>query len=96
VHRRPYQALGEWQNRFFALPVAMGSTPDRQRLRLHLRQPGHRPEKIAERATFSSAGRATTSRTERLYEGFKKKMEVLIEEITNLLVPDSLSTSPTR
>ena len=40
----PYQAVGEWQNRFFAVPPAMGiDYRDRQRLRLHLGQPGHRP-----------------------------------------------------
>ena len=40
----PYQAVGEWQNRFFAVPPAMGiDYRDHQRLRLHLGQPGHGP-----------------------------------------------------
>ena len=47
------------------------------------------PEKIAERATFFQrrAGHYFENWND-LYEGFKKKMEVLIEEITNLPVPD--------
>ena len=41
---RPYYAVGVWQNRVFAVPPAMGvDYRMRERLHLHLGQPGHRP-----------------------------------------------------
>ena len=61
----PYQAIGVWQNRVFAVPPAMGiDYRIRQRLRLHLRQPGHRPgEDRRARRVLPAARRATTTRT---------------------------------
>ena len=55
----PYQAVGSWQNRVFAVPPGDGHRlPDRQRLRLHLRQPGHRPrEDRRARRVLPEAGR---------------------------------------
>ena len=86
----PYQALGEWQNRFFALPVAMGIDYRIVNGYVYISgNPVTDPEKIAERATFFQrrAGHYFENWND-LYEGFKKKMEVLIEEITDLPVPD--------
>jgi pyruvate, water dikinase len=86
----PYQALGEWQNRFFALPVAMGIDYRIVNGYVYITgNPVTDPEKIAERAAFFQRRAGYYyEHWEELYEGFKKKMEALIDEITNLRVPD--------
>jgi phosphohistidine swiveling domain-containing protein len=86
----PYQALGEWQNRFFALPVAMGIDYRIVNGYVYITgNPVTDPEKIAERAAFFQRRAGYYyEHWGKLYEGFKKKMEALIAEITNLHVPD--------
>ena len=74
----PYQAVGEWQNRFFAVPPAIGDRlPDRQRLRLHHRAtPSPTRRRSPSASSTSSVVRATTSSTGRsFYAGWRRKVE---------------------
>jgi pyruvate,water dikinase len=86
----PYQAVGAWQNRVFAVPPAMGI--DYRVVNGYVYISGNLvtdPEKIAERAEFfqARAGYYFENWPE-LYGKWRTKMERLIDEITNLEVPD--------
>ncbi|HZO63309.1 MAG TPA: PEP-utilizing enzyme [Gaiellaceae bacterium] len=86
----PYQAVGAWQNRFFAIPPAMGI--DYRIVNGYVYISGNPvldPAKIQERAGFFQrrAGHYYRNWGE-LYGRWRTKMEALIEEITNLEVPD--------
>jgi pyruvate,water dikinase len=86
----PYQALGEWQNRFFALPVAMGIDYRIVNGYVYISgNPVTDPAKVADRAEFFQrrAGHYFQN-WEELYNRWKAKMEALIAEITELPVPD--------
>ena len=86
----PYQALGVWQNRVFAVPPAMGIDYRVVNGYVYISgNPVTDPEKIAERAEFfqQRAGYYFENWDE-LYGKFKAKMEALIAEITDLHVPD--------
>jgi pyruvate,water dikinase len=86
----PYQAVGAWQNRVFAVPPAMGI--DYRIINGYVYISGNPvtdPEKIAERVEFFQrrAGYYYENWAE-LYEKWKDKVRGLIDEITNLRVPD--------
>jgi pyruvate,water dikinase len=86
----PYQAVGAWQNRVFAVPPAMGI--DYRIVNGYVYISGNpvlEPEKIAERAEYFQrrAGHYFQNWDE-LYGRWRDKMEALIAEITNLHVPD--------
>ena len=94
----PYQGIASWQNRVFAVPPAMGiDYRVRERLHLHLREPGNRSGKDRRaRRRSSRSGRATTSRTGTSSTGSgSMKMETLIADITALEFPSYRNTSPT-
>src|SRR4029079_7144195 len=85
----PYQAVGAWQNRVFAVPPAMGI--DYRIVNGYVYISGHPvldPAKIGERAEFFQrrAGHYFQNWVE-LYGRWRVKMETLIAEITNLHVP---------
>jgi pyruvate,water dikinase len=86
----PYQAVGEWQNRFFAVPPAMGI--DYRILNGYVYISGNPvadPAKIAERAEFFQRRAGYYfEHWEELYGAWKQKMEELIAEITDLPVPE--------
>ena len=86
----PYQGIGTWQNRVFAVPPAMGI--DYRVVNGYIYISGNSvtdPAKIAERAEFfqKRAGHYFEHWDE-LYAKWKKKMEALIAEITELRVPE--------
>jgi pyruvate, water dikinase len=86
----PYQAVGSWQNRVFAVPPAMGI--DYRIINGYVYISGNPvtdPKKVAERAEFFQrrAGYYYENWPD-LYAKWKSKMEALIDEITNLRVPD--------
>jgi pyruvate,water dikinase len=86
----PYQAVGAWQNRVFAVPPAMGI--DYRIINGYVYISGNPvtdPEKVAERVEFFQrrAGYYYENWSE-LYEKWKDKVRELIDEITNLRVPD--------
>jgi pyruvate,water dikinase len=86
----PYQALGVWQNRVFAVPPAMGIDYRVVNGYVYITgNPVTDPDKIAERAGFfqKRAGYYYENWDE-LYEKFKEKMRALIAEITDLHVPE--------
>ena len=71
----PYQAVGEWQNRFFALPPAMGIDYRIVNGYVYISgNPVTDPEKIAERAEFFQrrAGHYFENWNE-LYEGWQEE-----------------------
>jgi phosphohistidine swiveling domain-containing protein len=86
----PYQAVGEWQNRFFAVPPAMGI--DYRILNGYVYISGNPvtdPEKIAERVEyFQRRAGYYFEHWDELYGKWKEKMEALIAEITDLPVPE--------
>jgi phosphohistidine swiveling domain-containing protein len=86
----PYQAVGEWQNRFFAVPPAMGIDYRIVNGYVYISgNPVTDPEKIAERVEyFQRRAGYYFEHWDELYAGWKKKMEALIAEITDLPVPD--------
>ena len=86
----PYQAVGEWQNRFFAVPPAMGIDYRIVNGYVYISgNPVTDPEKIAERVDyFQRRAGYYFEHWEELYAGWKQKMEALIAEITNLPVPE--------
>ncbi len=86
----PYQAVGEWQNRFFAVPPAMGIDYRIVNGYVYISgNPVTDPEKIGERVEyFQRRAGYYFEHWEELYAGWKQKMEALIEEITNLPVPE--------
>jgi pyruvate,water dikinase len=86
----PYQAVGSWQNRVFAVPPAMGIDYRIVNGYVYISgNPVTDPEKIAERARFfeQRAGYYFANWTE-LYDKWKAKMEALIAELGELRVPE--------
>jgi pyruvate,water dikinase len=86
----PYQAVGEWQNRFFAVPPAMGIDYRIVNGYVYISgNPVTDPEKVAERVEyFQRRAGYYFEHWEELYAGWKRKLETLIEEITDLPVPE--------
>ncbi|HEX3803347.1 MAG TPA: PEP-utilizing enzyme [Solirubrobacteraceae bacterium] len=85
----PYQAVGSWQNRVFAVPPAMGIDYRIVNGYVYISgNPVTDPEKIAERATFfqARAGYYYANWTE-LYAQWQLKMQALIAELQALVVP---------
>src|ERR1700716_358731 len=85
----PYQAVGSWQNRVFAVPPAMGIDYRCVNGYIYISgNPVTDPGKIAERAQFfqKRAGYYFENWTE-LYGKWRAKMEALIGELTALQVP---------
>jgi pyruvate,water dikinase len=86
----PYQAVGSWQNRVFAVPPAMGIDYRCVNGYIYISgNPVTDPAKIAERAEFfqARAGYYFGNWTE-LYGKWRAKMEALIRELQELRVPD--------
>jgi phosphohistidine swiveling domain-containing protein len=86
----PYQAVGAWQNRVFAVPPAMGIDYRIVNGYVYISgNPVTDPAKVAERVEFFKrrAGHYFQNWDE-LYAKWKQKMEALIAEITDLRVPD--------
>jgi pyruvate,water dikinase len=85
----PYQAVGEWQNRFFAVPPAMGIDYRIVNGYVYISgNPVTDPDKIAERVEyFQRRAGYYFEHWEELYGKWKQKMEALIAEITELPVP---------
>ena len=86
----PYQGIGTWQNRVFAVPPAMGI--DYRCVNGYIYISGNPvldPAKIAERAEFFQRRAGYYfEHWDELYAKWKQKMEVLIAEVTDLRVPD--------
>ncbi len=85
----PYQAVGSWQNRVFAVPPAMGIDYRAVNGYIYISgNPVTDPEKIAERAGFfqQRAGYYYENWSE-LYGKWRAKMEALIAELDQLQVP---------
>src|SRR5690349_24922604 len=86
----PYLAVGAWQNRVFAVPPAMGIDYRVVNGYIYISgNPVTDPEKMAERAEFfqKRAGYYFQNWDE-LYAKWKTRVEALIDEVTNLRVPD--------
>jgi pyruvate,water dikinase len=86
----PYQAVGAWQNRVFAVPPAMGIDYRCVNGYIYISgNPVTDPAKIAERAEFfqQRAGYYFQNWSE-LYAKWRAKMEALIRELGDLKVPD--------
>jgi len=85
-----YQALGTWQNRVFAVPPAMGIDYRVVNGYVYISgNPVTDPDKIAERAEFFQRRAGYYFENwEELYGKWRAKMEALIDEITNLPVPE--------
>jgi len=86
----PYQAVGAWQNRVFAVPPAMGIDYRCVNGYIYISgNPVTDPDKIAERASFFQrrAGYYYENWSE-LYGTWRKRMEALIAELEALEVPD--------
>ena len=86
----PYQAVGEWQNRFFAVPPAMGIDYRIVNGYVYISgNPVTDPAKIGERVEyFQRRAGYYFEHWEEIYAAWKLKMEALIAEITELPVPD--------
>ena len=85
----PYQAVGSWQNRVFAVPPAMGIDYRAVNGYIYISgNPVTDPAKIAERAGFFQrrAGYYYANWAE-LYAKWRTKMEALIAELDRLKVP---------
>jgi pyruvate, water dikinase len=86
----PYQAVGSWQNRVFAVPPAMGIDYRIVNGYVYISgNPVTDPDKIAERASFfqARAGYYYANWTE-LYAKWQRKMQALIADLQALVVPD--------
>jgi pyruvate, water dikinase len=86
----PYQAVGSWQNRVFAVPPAMGIDYRIVNGYIYISgNPVTDPAKIAERADYFQrrAGYYYENWSE-LYGKWRAKMEALIAELGELRVPD--------
>jgi pyruvate, water dikinase len=86
----PYQAVGAWQNRVFAVPPAMGIDYRCVNGYIYISgNPVTDPEKIAERAEFFQrrAGYYFENWSE-LYEKWQAKVRALIDELEAIDVPD--------
>ncbi len=86
----PYQAIGSWQNRVFAVPPAMGIDYRCVNGYIYISgNPVTDPEKVAERAqVFAQRAAYYYENWDELYAKWKARMEGLIAEITDLRVPD--------
>jgi pyruvate,water dikinase len=86
----PYQAVGAWQNRFFAVPPAMGIDYRIVNGYVYISgNPVTDPEQMAERVGyFQRRAGYYFEHWDELYAGWKQKMQALIAEITELPVPD--------
>ncbi len=86
----PYQAVGAWQNRAFAVPPAMGVDYRIVNGYVYITvNPVTDPAKIAERAEyFQRRAGHYFANWDDLYATWRTKMEALIAEITELEVPD--------
>ena len=85
----PYQAVGAWQNRVFAVPPAMGIDYRIVNGYVYISgNPVTDPDQIAERADFfqKRAGHYFANWGE-LYGKWKEKMQALIGELDDLQVP---------
>ena len=86
----PYQAVGAWQNRVFAVPPAMGIDYRVVNGYVYISgNPVTDPEKIAERAGYfqKRAGHYYENWAE-LYGKWKAKMQALIADLDALVVPE--------
>jgi len=86
----PYQAVGSWQNRVFAVPPAMGIDYRCVNGYIYISgNPVTDPAKMAERAEFfqARAGYYFQNWSE-LYGKWRAKIEALIRELGELEVPD--------
>ena len=86
----PYMGIATWQNRVFAVPPAMGIDYRVVNGYIYISgNPVTDPAKIAERAEFfqKRAGYYFENWDE-LYAKWRKKMETLIADVSNLEVPD--------
>jgi pyruvate,water dikinase len=86
----PYMGIATWQNRVFAVPPAMGIDYRVVNGYIYISgNPVTDPAKIAERAAFfqKRAG-YYFEHWDELYAKWRKKMDALIAEITELRVPD--------
>ncbi len=86
----PYQAVGAWQNRVFAVPPAMGIDYRAVNGYIYISgNPVTDPDKIAERAGFFEKRAAYYYENwSELYEKWRTKMEALIAELGELQVPE--------
>ena len=86
----PYQAVGAWQNRFFAIPPAMGIDYRIVNGYVYISgNPVTDPAKIAERVEyFQRRAGHYFQHWDELYGRWRDKMEALIAEITTLRVPE--------
>ena len=86
----PYQAVGAWQNRFFAVPPAMGIDYRIVNGYVYISgNPVTDPEQMAERVEyFQRRAGYYFEHWDELYANWKQKMQALIAEITELPVPD--------
>ena len=94
----PYQAVGAWQNRVFAVPPAMGIDYRIVNGYIYISgNPVTDPAKIAERAEYfqKRAGYYYANWTE-LYGKWRAKMEALIAELGELQVPDAAGVRARR
>jgi phosphohistidine swiveling domain-containing protein len=92
----PYQAVGAWQNRVFAVPPAMGIDYRIVNGYVYISgNPVTDPAEIARRAEFfmARAGHYYSNWPE-LYGKWKAKMEALIAELAALQVPDLPELEP--
>jgi pyruvate, water dikinase len=86
----PYQAVGSWQNRVFAVPPAMGIDYRVVNGYVYISSnPVTDPDKIAERAGyFQRRAGHYYENWPALYGKWKDKMRSLIDELDALVVPD--------
>ena len=86
----PYQGIGSWQNRVFAVPPAMGIDYRCVNGYIYISgNPVTDPEKIAERAEFFQRRAGYYfEHWDELYAKWQEKMKALIAELTDLRVPD--------
>ena len=92
----PYQAFAEWQNRFFAVPPAMGIEYRIVNGYVYISgNPVTEPEKIAERAQFFQrrAGHYF-EHWEEMYEKWKGEVQALITQLEELRVPELTEYDP--
>ncbi|MBX5440005.1 MAG: PEP-utilizing protein mobile subunit [Solirubrobacteraceae bacterium] len=86
----PYQGIGSWQNRVFAVPPAMGI--DWRVVNGYIYITGNPvldPEKVAERAeVFQKRAGYYYENWDELYGTWRSNMEQLIKELSELEVPD--------
>jgi phosphohistidine swiveling domain-containing protein len=86
----PYQGIGTWQNRVFAVPPAMGIDYRVVNGYVYISgNPVTDPAKIAERAEyFQRRAGYYFEHWNELYAKWKQKMQALIADLTSLEVPD--------